>query len=58
MKSFCKCLIISGAVAGMMIGAASSYITAVMLKNKTSMCDVMKCRAKEAFKSVGHKFSL
>lgn len=58
MKNLCKCMIIGGAVAGMAIGAASSYLTVVMLKNKTSVCDMMMCKAKNAFKTMGEKFSL
>lgn len=47
-----------GAVAGMMIGATTAYLTAVMIKSKTSVCGVMKCKAKDAFKAMGEKFSL
>ncbi len=58
MKKLCKCIIISGAVAGMVIGASSAYMTAMIIKSKTGMCDIMKCKAKEAFKAMGDKFTL
>ncbi|MBR6593822.1 MAG: hypothetical protein IKK83_01365 [Clostridia bacterium] len=58
MKNICKIAIMSGAVMGMMVGAASAYITAVMIKSKTSVCGVMKCKAKDAFKAMGEKFML
>lgn len=58
MKKLCKCIIIGGAVAGMMIGAGTAYMTAIIIKNKTSVCGVMKCKAKEAFKAMGDKFSM
>ena len=53
-----KCIIIGGAVSGMAIGAMSSYLTVVMLKNKTTVCGMMKCKAKDAFKTMTEKFSL
>lgn len=58
MKNICKCVVMGGAVAGMMIGATTAYLTAVMIKSKTSVCGVMKCKAKDAFKAMGEKFSL
>jgi len=58
MKSLCKCLIISGAVIGMIAGAAGSYLTAEMLKNKMTVKEMMKCKGKEAFKDLAEKFSL
>ncbi len=58
MKTFCKYLVISGAIMGAAVGAASSYLTAVMLKNKATMGEIMKCKSKEAFKCFADKFSL
>ncbi len=58
MKNLCKCIIVSGAIAGMVIGASSAYMTAMIIKNRSGLCDVMMCKAKEAFKSMGQKFTL
>lgn len=49
MKKMCVCLALSGAVTGMLIGAASSLLTAAMIKQKMSICEVMRCKAKSAF---------
>ena len=48
MKKMCLCLVLSGAATGMVIGAVSSYVTAVMLREKLSLSDMMRCKAKSA----------
>lgn len=48
MKKMCLCLVMSGAVTGMIIGVASSFVTAAMIKEKLSLGDVMRCKAKSA----------
>lgn len=58
MKKLCKCIIIGGAMGGMVIGASAAYLTAVIIKNKTSVSSVCKSKAKEAFKCMGDKFCL
>ena len=58
MKNMRKCVIVSGAVAGTLMGAAIAYLTVILLKNKMTMCEMMRCKAKEAFKSVGEKISI
>ncbi len=58
MKNLCKCLILGGAVGGMMIGAATAYMTAVIVKQNTSVTDMCCTKAKKAFKNLGNKISL
>ncbi len=41
MKKICICLVASGAVTGMMIGALSSLMTAVVIKEKLGLKDMM-----------------
>ena len=58
MKKLCKCLVIGGAVGGMLVGAATAYLTAALEKNNTSMTDVCCTKAKSAFKSIGNKLCM
>ncbi len=58
MKMFCKCLILGGAAVGMLIGASASYLTCVMLKDKMSLSQMMKCKGKKAMENMMDKFSL
>ena len=55
---FCKCLILGGAAVGMLIGASASYLTCVMLKDKMSLSQMMKCKGKKAMENMMDKFSL
>ncbi len=58
MKKLCKCLVLGGAVGGMMIGAATAYMTAIVVKHNTSVTDMCCSKAKKAFKSIGNKMCL
>ncbi len=58
MKKLCKYLVVGGAMTGMVIGAGVAYLSAVVLKNNTSVTSVCKCKAKEAFKAMGNKMCL
>ncbi len=49
MKKVCALLALSGAAAGMMIGAACSLMTAAAVEKKLSLCDVVRSKAKNAF---------
>ena len=58
MKKLCKYLILGGAMTGMMIGAGVAYLSAVVIKNNTTVTSVCKNKAKEAFKAMGNKMCL
>ncbi len=58
MKKLCKFIVMGGALSGMVIGGAMAYLSAVVIKNNTSMTDMCKSKAKDAFKCLGNKFCI
>jgi len=53
-----KSFLAGAAVAGLIFGSASAYLAAKTAKKRMTMGEMMRCKAKEAFKSVGDRFSV
>lgn len=58
MKSMKNCILASGAVLGMLAGFMGSVVAIMIVKNKMTLCEMLKCRTKDAFKQASEKFSL
>ena len=52
MKKLYKRIIIGGTLACLMTGVLSSYITALIVRENTGVGDVVRNKAKEAFKGL------
>lgn len=57
-KNTRSCAICAGAFIGMLSGLLGSYITILMLREKMTLCEMLKCKTKDAFKQASDKFSL
>lgn len=57
MKNIKNCVLASGAVMGMVAGLMGSVAAIMIIKNKMTLCAMVKCKTKDAFKQASEKFS-
>ena len=57
LKNMKNCVLASGAIIGMMAGLMGSVAAIMIVKNKMTLCEMLKCKTKDAFKQASEKFS-
>lgn len=57
MKNMKNCVLASGAIIGMMAGLMGSVAAIMIVKNKMTLCEMLKCKTKDAFKQASEKLS-